>query len=326
MALALAGLILFCGCSLTYTVKDPVLSSIQYDRKEAASRTLTIVDQRTGDDSEFLKKIIGVGGAGSKMLTLKIKNMEDPLEYFAAHLEKELVGRGIPVKCTVGKPASTGLLLEVQKYQIVNIRATGFSPWEACHIFQATLTNNGVKKPIKAYFYNGRTPWWSMDEIEEPCFTIPVSILIKDVASKINSAAFYGSVSKDKINTLEKEINADLEKNPQDPYQLPFWKVLELGYTNNPDAMESLKKYSLHQDEFFKSCAVSSIGTLGAEGQLEFLIGIYKGGHYNDKYMAAKSIGDVGTPDAIKFLNSLKKEDAYAKEGGLKNCVDLYAP
>jgi HEAT repeat protein len=183
------------------------------------------------------------------------------------------------------------------------------------------------EKAIKAYFYNGKTPMWDIKEVEEPCFTIPVSIIIKDVASKINRAVFNLSASDGKVDALTSQIDAEIGKETKDPYARPFWKVLELGYTNNPKATEPLKKYTQDRDEFLKSCALSSIGTLGADGHLDFLIQQYRtAGGYNDKYMAAKAIGDIGTPAALQVLQDAKKDKSYASESGLKYCVDLYVP
>lgn len=326
----LAGIILVAasltGCSLSYTVQNPVPSSLNYGRGDIQPVTLNIIDKRTGSDSVFLAKHLGPGGSGSGSITLTIENMQDPVGYFSRQLEKELNSRGIPVRCVVGKTGDKGLILLINRYQIFNIRATGFSPWEACHVFYGTIVMAEREKPIKAYFYNGKTPVWSMTEIEKPCFTIPVSILIKDVASKINRAVFKLRAPDEKINELTTLIDSETGKEGKDPYDRPFWQVLELGYTNNPGAMEPLKKYAQDTDEFFGSCALSAIGMLGAEGQFDFLTERCRGGSYNDTYMAAKAIGDMGTEEALQFLRDMKRGERYINEGGLKHCLDLYAP
>jgi hypothetical protein len=313
----------FGGCSLTYTIKDPVVSSVDYGRKDITPITLTIIDMRTGDDSLFIVARLGPSGNISKF-PITLKKMENPIGYFTQHLEKELDSRKIPVKCVVGKTAADGLTLEIIRYQIINRRATGFSPWEAMHIFSGNIIKDGQKTPIKAFFYGGKMPVWSMHELEEPCFNIPISLIIKDVASKINRVIFNYSAPDEKINRLTTEIDSEMGKAVEGP----FWKVLELGYTNNPKAMEPLKIYSQHGNEFFKSCALSSIGTLGAGGQFEFLKQRYSNSQdsYNDRYMAVKAIGDIGSPEALQFIREIRKEKAYEGEAGLKYCVDLYAP
>jgi hypothetical protein len=311
----------FSGCSLTYTIKEPVVSSVDYGEKDITPVTLTIIDKRTGNDSEFVVGRLGLVTDLSK-LPVTLVNMEDPVGYLARQLDKELMSRKIPVKCVVGKTAADALTLEVIKYQIINRRATGFSPWEAMHIFYGNIIKEGQKTPIKAFFYNGKMPVWSMNEIEDPCFNIPISIIIKDIASKINRVVFNYSAPDVKIDRLTAEINSEIGKTDEGP----FWKVLELGYSNNPKAMEPLKKYSQQGYEFFKSCALSSIGTLGAEGQLEFLKQRYSAGGYNDRYMALKAIGDIGTSKALQFIEAIKKDATYDREAGIKYCVELYAP
>ncbi|NPU84206.1 MAG: HEAT repeat domain-containing protein [Syntrophaceae bacterium] len=241
--------------------------------------------------------------------------------YFAKNLEKELNNRSIPVKCIVGKTDAARITLEILKYQIVNTRATGFSPWESVHLFSGVLINNDQKIPIKAYFYNGKVPVWSMDEIEEPCFNTPISVIIKEVASKINREVFKFSIPDEKVEQLKSEIKTELEKKNSET----FWKVLELGYTNNTKAMPSLKEYAQSdQDQFFRSCALTAIGTLGAAGEFAFLREQFRVGNFNDRYMAAKAIGDIGTPEAIKALQEMKKDDSYGREIGLRYCVDFY--
>lgn len=313
----------FSGCSLTYTIKEPVVSTIDYGTKDIRPIILNIMDMRTGDDAGFIVARLGPSGDVSNF-PITLKNMENPIGYFTQNLEKELENRKIPVKCVVGKTATNGLTLEVVRYQIINRRATGFSPWEAMHIFSGNIIKDGKKTLIKAFFYGGKTPVWSMNELEEPCFNIPVSIIIKDVASKINRVVFNYAAPDEKIDRLTSEISSEIGKTVEGP----FWKVLELGYTNNPKAMEPLKRYSQQGEEFFRSCALSSIGILGGEDQLEFLKQRYSGAlsSFNDRYMAVKAIGDIGTIEALQFIREIRKDSAYSKEAGLKYCVDLYVP
>jgi hypothetical protein len=82
----------------------------------------------------------------------------------------------------------------------------------------------------------------------------------------------------------------------------------------------------LEGDGLFQSGALSAIGILGAEDQLDFLKARYDGSKYNAKYMAAKAIGDIGTDKAKDLLRTMKKEKVYETEGAMKSCVDLYLP
>lgn len=278
---------------------------------------------RTGGDSSFIEARLGLSGDVTKF-PITLSNMENPIGYFTQNLEKELENRKIPVKCVVGNSSDGGLTLEIIRYQIINRRATGFSSWEAMHIFYGNIIQDGKKTPIKTFFYGGKVPVWSMAELEEPCFNIPISIIIKDVASKINRVVFNYSTPDEKIDSLAAEINLEMGKTVEGA----FWKVLELGYTNNQKALEPLKRYSQQGEEFFRSCALSSIGTLGGEGQLEFLKQRYYGAmsSFNDRYMAVKAIGDIGSNEALQFIRELKGDNSYMKESGIKYCVDLYVP
>ena len=169
--------------------------------------------KRTGDDALYLMGRIGMASELSDISNiLEFENIKDPVAFFATHLEKELNSRSIPVKCAVVKTSTADMILEINRYKIDNYRATGFSPWEACHVFDGTLIVRQAKKPIKAYFYNGKTPVWSMDEIVDPCFNIPASVIIKEVASKINKASFNLKTSDDKIQQLSTQIDANLDK------------------------------------------------------------------------------------------------------------------
>lgn len=302
-------LFLLTGCGLNFTVKDPVQSNMAYISQNTAPTVLYIVDNRTGMDSNFL---LG--------RSLKLDNIQNPVAFFATHLEKELNSRQVPVKCILSNNEAKGMKLIVHRYQIVNVRATGYSPWESMHIFSGTLVNDGKKTAIKSYFYNGKVPMWSMNEVLEPCFNIPISIVIKDVASKIDRAAFELKASDQKV----KSLTADLDTQMAQKDYSEFWKVLELGYTNNPEAINPLKKFARTDDEFFKSCAISSIGILGGVKEIEFLKTSYKEGSHNDRYMSVKALGDIAIPEAIQALEEIKKDPAYEKEAGLKYGVDLY--
>ena len=322
------GLLLFCvlmlsGCSLKYNMKEPSLSSVEYLNPGTTATTMTIVDKRSGDDRLYTMGKIGLGGSVTDISTLlSFQNVTDPIGFFSINLEKELNRRGIPVRCVVGSGGGEGVSVEVNRYQIINYRATGFSPWEACHVFAGVIGHGEKRTGIKAYFYNGKVPVWSMDEIEEPCFNIPTSILIKDVASKINKAVFNLRSSDEKVQQLAAEIDADLAQKPEIG---PLWKVLELAYTNNQNAMPLLKQYAVQGDELFKSSALSAIGILGPETQFDFLKQRYAETFYNEKYMAAKAIGDIGSEEALAFVRTIKNESIYESEGGLKSVVDLYA-
>jgi hypothetical protein len=167
-----------------------------------------------------------------------IENIKDPLAFLSVNLERELNQRGIPATITVNGAGEKDLILEVERYQILNHRATGFSPWEASHVFAGTIVQGPKRTSFKAYFYNGKVPVWSMDELQEPCFSTPASILIKDIASKINRIVFNLQAADATIDQLTEGITKDLARDNKNG---PLFQVLELGYSNNPLALTALK-------------------------------------------------------------------------------------
>jgi hypothetical protein len=312
------------SCGLKYNIQEPSLSGINYGKTTVASTKLAVVDKRSGENKYFVLGKLGPGGELrdiSNMFT--IENIKDPLAFLSVNLERELDRRGIPIKIAVNGAGEKDLVLEVERYQILNYRTTGFSPWEVCHVFVGTIVQGQKRTSLKAYFYNGKVPIWSMDELQEPCFSTPASVLIKDIASKINRIVFNLQAPEATVYQLTAEIDSDLAK---DSKKGPLAKVLELGYTNTPFAIPALKKYSLEGDGLFQSGALSAIGILGAEDQLDFLKSRYENSKFNAKYMAVKAIGDIGSDKALDILRAIKKEKVYESEGAMKSCIDLYLP
>ncbi len=321
MAVSLA-MLLCSGCGLKYTLKDPTLSTIGYSSQNTQQITIQVVDKRVGEDRYFAYGKIGLGTSLRDLSDiLKFDNIAEPVSYFAEQLEDELEHRGISAKVTSGEVQNPDAALEVRRYQIVNYRASGFSPWEAGHVFDGLLSYGGKKKRITAYMYNGKTPVWSMDEIQDPCFDIPASILIQDIASKINMALFDLKSPDTEIDRLVAEIDMEMDKKPEEG---PFWKVLELGYTNNPNAITPLKKYAKVGDPFFKSCAISALGIIGTKKDFNFVRQLFEETLYNEKYMAVKAMGDIGGDEAKIMINKARNSTIYEGEGGLKTVVDLY--
>ena len=78
----------------------------------------------------------------------------------------------------------------------------------AYHSFMGELKSGNQTVPVISYFLYGKVPVWSMSEIQKPCFDMPMSILVKEIASKINRSALHYSASD--VNL--KEINERMEE------------------------------------------------------------------------------------------------------------------
>jgi len=292
------------GCGLSYTVKDPTPSALAYTESAPVDVDLKVADGRTAED-----KPISVG-----RISVALKNMDNEMSFLAGNLITELASRGIALQASDAEDSD--LMLLVKKYRIRNHRSTGWSPFQTATTFSADFTGNGETKKIAFYFRIGKVPIWSMKEVEEPCYNLPVSLMIKEVATKINRLYFGLVMPTEKVDALVQEIEGS-----EDNYL--FLKVMELGYTNNPAAVGPLCSLVDHDDDYVKVAAICALGMLGAVDQFEFLKQIYNDRDKDEKLMALKSIGDLGTTDAIEFVQSVKNSPEY-EHHRIKEVVDLY--
>ena len=292
------------GCTKTFYIKTPVPSSIIYDQKFQEVTILKINDQRSGED----KKI----SAGT--LSVVLKNMENEMSFLGNNIEKALRSRGINLKYK--NENGKKLLLNIHKYRIRNLRTTGFSPYWTFTTFSGDLIINGKSQKITFYFKIGKVPVWAFSEVEEPCYNIPVSLMVKEIASKINRYYFGLQAPSDKINLLLDDINNNFN-------EFSFLKVLELGYTNNRDAIDPLIKLTNHKDSMVRVCAISSLGVLGAVEKFDFLKNVYNTTESIEKSMALKSIGDLDTSQAIELMKFVKESSDY-QDKMIREVVDLY--
>lgn len=292
------------GCTKTFYIKTPAPSSIIYDQKFQEVTILKINDQRIGED----KKI----SAGT--LSVVLKNMENEMSFLGNNIEKALRSRGINLKYK--NENGKKLLLNIHKYRIRNLRTTGFSPYWTFTTFRGDLIINGKSQKITFYFKIGKVPVWAFSEVEEPCYNVPVSLMVKEIASKINRYYFGLQAPSDKINLLLDDINNNFN-------EFSFLKVLELGYTNNRDAIDPLIKLTNHKDSMVRVCAISSLGVLGAVEKFDFLKNVYNTTESIEKSMALKSIGDLDTSQAIEFMKFVKESSDY-QDKMIREVVDLY--
>ncbi|VAW94683.1 hypothetical protein MNBD_GAMMA21-3016 [hydrothermal vent metagenome] len=301
-------LVFLSGCSInkSFTIKEPTPSSITYSKKVGSDNKLSIQDSRSKDDKKFsvgrLNAILG--GLG-----------KDEIEFLGKNLEAALKSRGINVNYSAAADNSN-IKLNVIKYRIRNQRSSGFHPYLTYTTFSADLVYQGKTHRITGYFKNGKVPVWSFAEVEEPCYNIPLSLLVKEIATKINRKVFKLKTSDEKVASLAKAIATSEEK-------LIYFQVLELGYSNNSKAIPHLVKLTKHTDSMLRATAISALGMLQATDQFELLKTLYAENSNTIKYMALKSIGDLDTQDSKDFIKKIKSSDEYT-EKPIREIVDLY--
>ncbi|MGC1456297.1 MAG: HEAT repeat domain-containing protein [Nitrospirota bacterium] len=253
---------------------------------------------------------------------IELDNIADPVAWLSQALEKEFTARNIPVQVVYGNTTkSADIVLTVKKFQIVSRRTGGseYNPWETYHSFRGDVTTGRKTTDIRAYFFNGKVPW-TWKAVEEACFNMPLSLLVKEIASKINTIALHYSAGDESIRDTGARA-AEQAKNKDDH---ACFTLFELGGSNNPGALKTLHTFAENDDRFVRACALSAIGTLGAKNQFEFLQKKYMQYDEIDKYMALKSIGDAGTPQAMEFVRKSMGDPLYANEMAFKYCADLY--
>jgi len=307
--------VFFTGCAIKFSIKDPVVSNLKYDKGSKKSVVLQVIDRRS---SMVFHEKLGALSHGN----IELDNITDPVAWLAQALNKEFSARNIPVQVVYGntnKPAD--IVLTVKKFQIVSRRTWGseYNPWETYHSFRGEVTTGRKTTDICAYFFNGKVPW-TWKEVEETCFNVPLSLLVKEIASKINTIALHYSAGDEII----RDSSARAVEQAKNKNDYACFALFELGGSNNPGALKALYTFADNDDRFVWACALSAIGTLGAKNQFEFLKKKYMQYGEIDKYMALKSIGDAGTPQALEFVRKSTDDPLYTKEMAFKYCADLY--
>jgi hypothetical protein len=288
-AAALAG----CATNMKVPIKDPVTSSVAYAPGGApASVNLTFVDEQTGID-----KTMPMSGTLRMFVMYQDKPLE-PVSWIAQQTVREMKARGLPVNLT----ADGGTTVAIKRMHIENYRVNAYSPFITFTTLSADVETPQGTKRIVVYVKRGKVPVWGWDEVIDPTFNDSLSVIAKEFAAKLNQILFGQVVSDDKVRAMIASIEKDGSKRGD-----LFMDVYQLGFSNNPVAVPALVKLASHSDEYVRLAALSSLGILKAQDQLQFLeLRAASGGLWQERGMAMKAIGDIGTPEAMAFLAQQK--------------------
>ncbi len=298
----LVALIFMFGCSITVPMTRPTPSNFQYSVKKEAPVTVVVKDSRPESEKKLAKGRFDV----------QITGLGEGLTFVGEEVAKELKARG--VNAVVGASGAAGpdtLVLDVDRFYIRHHRMTGFSPWVTFTNFRVRALFNGTRHTVTAYFHAGKVPQWSMSEIVQPTYNYPMSVVIKEIATKLNRLYFRSSPPADlvrrKINEIGKEPNLDA--------------ILELGFLGSSDALptlESLVKTSTSGNVV--TYALDAIGIIGDPRSFAFLRGFHEESRSKGLLFSLKAIGDLGTPEALAFVRAEPTEE----NANVKEIVDLY--
>ena len=288
------------ACSLTIPLKAPTPSALACAGAPHAGVALELSDQRSPSDRG------SVASSPAPVSFTFAGGSFDPMPYFSDAIAKELAARGFATEGADRAPVK----LVMRSFHFENHRVSGFSPWVTLTLASADLDSPSGPLRIVSFLKRGKVPVWSMDEINDPCFNDSLSIVTKEITAKLISALWGKRLNDADVEAIVARI---AQKGEADSTWLD---VYELGFSNNPRAIPELAKLTAHSNEYIRMAAISGLGTLRAVEQFEQLKSIASGGQlWQDRAIALKAIGDLGTPEAKAFLEAESKRLGNDLEG-----------
>jgi HEAT repeats len=288
----LAAVFLAACAPAQYVATAPSPSGLKYEIANAAApTTLAVIDARRADDKLFS---FGILPAELKIAGTAI----EPIPFLAEHVSKELASRGVPATTRVGENPGAPTL-QVKAFRIQNHRVNAYSPFVTLTFLSADIDTAAGPKRLGVFVKRGKVPVWSFSEVLDPIFNQPLSIAVQELSSKIANATYGFAASETKTDELIKKLSGPRA-------ELSFLDVYALGFTNNRRAIPKLVELTKDSDEYVRLAAISSLGTIGAVEQYDLLKSIYgnKDALWQDRAMAMKSIGDLGTADGRAFMDA----------------------
>ena len=299
------------GCApANYKVATPTPSTLVFTDAKSDQLSIHVIDERRAADQIFH---VGVLPA-----TLANEGQPiDPVAFLEKNVAKELKARGTNV--SFADQTCDDVMVKLHKFQIRNHRASGFSPYFTFTTISADVVTEGRVSRVTAYFKNGKVPVWSFNEVIEPCYNIPVDLAIKEFASKINRLTVNYHISDADVDAIAHGIKNNFT-------ELSYLEVYKLGYSNNRHAIPYLVELTKHEKDVVRIAALSSLGTIGAIEQFDYLKGVYQTSPWQEKNMALKSIGDLGTPEALEFVKeAMRKLQKGGNDSNDKYTIEVAA-
>ncbi|OUR65836.1 hypothetical protein A9Q79_02280 [Methylophaga sp. 42_25_T18] len=306
-----------------YNVDGPSTSNISYEElvneAKADPKDFNLQDKRSEEGKTFSYGVLPAG--------LKIDgNTIEPISFLKTNTEKELKARGINTSLS----SSDGIDIEINKFVIRNHRASGFSPFVTFTMLSGDIVTDSGKERVATFIKRGKVPVWTFDEIIQPTFNEPLDLVVKELAAKINAKMFGRQISDSEVQTLIKKINTETPASSDTqnvPHDVKYLDVYQLGFGNNKSAIPALVEMAKSKPEYIRLSAISSLGILGADEEIEFLKSIYSDSKlWQDRAMAIKAIADIGNAEAVAFLDKVYEENQGDSKDDLWNreIIELY--
>lgn len=308
------------GCALgglTIPISDPPPSAATYTRKaDIGPTSLSFSDIRSAQDQQnFSTWIVPM------KFTHNGKPL-DPIAFVSENTIKELSARGVDF---VKAPAVTDIKVSISRIGIQNHRVSGFSPMVTLTSLVAEVDTPSGRKRMSVLIKRGKVPVWSFDELNGPCYDEPMNLLTKELAAKINRDVFGLQISNEEVDRLLAKIKSESTTNP-----LVYFDVYQLGFGNNPRAIDGLVRLTASDQEYVRLAAISSLGIIKARGQQAHLESLYRGigaDLWQDRAIALKAIGDMDSAESRAFLQAEleRLKDQNSKWATwMKDVISLY--
>ncbi len=291
---AAAGVLSGCAINMPVPIKDPLTSNQPYAKSgELQPITLSFKDAQ----SISLRQQLLLGRIPMQLL-YQGKPFE-PVPWLARHTVNELKSRGLPV--SLAADGAPGTEVQIKRVYIENHRVSGFSPFVTFTFLRADVMTPDGPRRVTAYVKRGKVPVWSFDEVIDPTYNEPLDVASKELAAKINRLLFGQRIDDAQVQRLVARIQGHGQGTRE-----TYLDVYQLGFGNNPAAIPELVRLTDHNEEYVRLAALSSLGILGAVDRFDFLAARYRqsGGLWQERTMALKAIGDLGTAQAYRFLTA----------------------
>jgi hypothetical protein len=298
-----------------YAAKAPSPSGLKYVVTGSAPQTtaFSMIDERRADGRIF--------SSGVLPAELKIDGAPiDPIPFLAQHLQAELASRGLPA--TVSDKSTAAPSIRVKHYRMENMRTSAYTPFITLTYLSADVDTPAGVKRLGVFVTRGKTPVWSFDEIVEPTLNQPLSLGIREFASKFANSVYGLRADDDAVKALTAKINGT--RTPD-----TFLDVYALGFTNNPSAIDTLIGLTKDSQEYVRQAAISSLGNIGAGAQFGMLKSLYQDPQvsWQDHCIALKAIGDLDTDESKAFIAAEAKKlgsDSSKESQVLSRILALY--
>lgn len=294
LLLLVLGVASLASCTLTVPLAKPVPSQFQYTERREEAVQVVVRDARPPAERKLSKGMHSVEFVGAG----------EDLPFRREALVAEMKARGLNAVAGTGGDANA-LLIEVDRFYFRNRRTSGFSPWVTFTNFRATVTYRGRPETVTSYFHAGKVPMWSMDEVFEPTYNHPWSVVVREVVTKLNRLYFRtappGEVVRQKVGAIAGQPSLEA--------------ILDVGFLGSSEALPTLESLVKTSDSGnVVVYALDAIGIIGDPKSFPFLRDFYATARERGRMFSLKAIGDLGTPEALSFVREQPGDDDNLKE------------